>query len=652
MATPGADRRVVDVRVLGSLEVEVGGVALVLPSKVERSVFLALALQPGRTVTVMALAADVWGDELPRSWRKNIHVRISRLRQRLESQTGGSELLLTTDDGYRLAVDPDRVDAVRFQRLLTEGSRLLAEGAPRQAERVLAAAMALWRGEPLSEIADTPVGQVETTRLTELREVAIDEWHEAALALGRHHTVVAALEGGVAAHPLRERRWAQLMLALYRSGRQGEALRAYQRARAVLGEQLGIEPGGELRRLEAAILRNDPALDLPTEPVPDGSASSRVVDAAPSGPPGEVASHLEWAERHQEVVPFIGRAQDVERLHEVWRRCRDDEVVGVLAVCGDAGVGKTRLAAEVALQVAHEGGLVLHGRCEPDIPLSILRGAVRSFGVRPADDVATLGSSAVVDLGLETYEAMKAEARRRPVLLVIDDAQWADPYTVMMVRFLCDRPKLDDPLPVLALVLLRDGSSWPPGLAEVLNEMQRHEVYRTVRVEPLGRADAAALLAERLGEDVDPDEIRPLLDDLGGNPEVVLAMAKHLLDTNQSPTLGGVDVVGVPDPTRVAIGRQLDELSDEVLRLLRAASVLGNRFALVDAATAAGLDEESVLDQLDHAIEARLVDPVAGDVASFTFVTGAVRHVLLGRLTAARRARIEARLARAAGDTT
>ncbi len=651
MATEGDDPTVVDVRVLGALEVEVGGVALALPSKVERSVFVALALRPGRTVTVATLAADVWGDELPRSWRKNIHVRISRLRQRLGSQTGGSELLITADDGYRLAVDPDRVDAVRFERLLTEGSRLLADGAPHEAERVLGAAMTLWRGEPLSEIADTPVGQVETTRLTELRDVAIDERHEALLAVGGHHTLVAALEGGVAAHPLRERRWAQLMLALYRSGRQGEALRAYQRARAVLGHQLGIEPGAQLRRLEAAILRNDPALDLPASPTPGEMPSGQIVDAAPGGPPEVVASHLEWAERHREVVAFIGRAEDVERLHAVWRRCRDDEVVGVLAVRGDAGVGKTRLAAEVALQVAGEGGLVLHGRCEPDIPLSILRGSVRSFGLRPGDD-ASLGSSAVVDLGLEVYEAMKAEARRRPVLLVIDDAQWADPYTVMMVRFLCDRPMLDDSLPVLALVLLRDGSSWPAGLAEVLNEMQRHEVYRTLHVEPLGRADAEALLAERLGEEVDPDEVRPLLDDLGGIPEVVLAMAKHLLDTNQPPTLGGVDVVGVPDPTRVAIGRQLDELSDEVLRLLRAASVLGNRFALVDAAAAAGLDEEAVLDQLDHAIEARLVDPVAGDAASFTFVTGAVRRVLLDRLTAARRARIEARLSRAAGGAT
>ena len=128
-------------------------------------------------------------------------------------------------------------------------------------------------------------------------------------------------------------------------------------------------------------------------------------------------------------------------------------------------------------------------------------------------------------------------------------------------------------------------------------------------------------------------------------------MAKHLLDTDQSPSIGGAGVVGVPDAVRLTVGRQLDGLTDGVLRTLLAAAVVGTRFTLVDVATAAGLDEEAVLDLLDQAIEARLVDPVDSDAGSFTLVSGVERHVLLGRLTAARRARIEARLA-AGGITT
>ncbi len=253
-----------DIRLLGPLEVEVHGGAVALPARKERALLVALALHPARPVGRHTLAAALWDHALPEGWAKGLQVNVSRVRRRLgeAGMADPGQVLAFRQDCYVLDVAPDQVDGHRFEALVTEARSLLADQ-PAQAHARLDAALALWRGDPLVDIADTSAGRGDAARLRELHHGAVEDRFEADLTLGRHQSTVGPLEAALAQEPLRERRWGQLMIALYRCGRQGDALRAYQRARTVLGEELGLEPGPTLRRLEAAVVAQDPALDLP-----------------------------------------------------------------------------------------------------------------------------------------------------------------------------------------------------------------------------------------------------------------------------------------------------------------------------------------------------------------------------------------------------
>ena len=206
------------------------------------------------------LIEELWGDAPPKTVKAVLNVYLSRLRRLLADGTG-EQHLLTHAAGYVLSVGREGLDAHRFETLLERGQRELASGDAEHASATLHAALALWRGPPLADLAFEPFAQSEIARLEELRLTAIEARIEADLALGRHDSLVAELETLVAAHAYREGLRAQLMLALYRSGRQAEALETYRRARRAFSEELGIEPGPRLQELERAILRHDPSLE-------------------------------------------------------------------------------------------------------------------------------------------------------------------------------------------------------------------------------------------------------------------------------------------------------------------------------------------------------------------------------------------------------
>ncbi len=245
-------------RVLGPFEVCEGGQPLEIGAGKQRALLAVLLLRSGEVVSTDRLIDALWDEDPPASALNSIHVYVSQLRKAL-----GNGHLETRGHGYLLALEPEQLDLGRFERLLGEGRELLAEGEAERAAEVLRAALALWRGPPLSDFASEPFAHGEIARLEELRLSALEERVEADLALGRHAELVPELEALVREHPLRERLRAQLMLALYRSGRQAEALDAYQQARRMLAEELGLEPGRRLQELEGAILRQDPELDPP-----------------------------------------------------------------------------------------------------------------------------------------------------------------------------------------------------------------------------------------------------------------------------------------------------------------------------------------------------------------------------------------------------
>ena len=248
----------IEFRILGPFEVSERGRPLDVGAGKQRALLAFLLLRAGEVVSTDRLIDALWEDHPPASALNSVHVYVSQVRKAL-----GNGGLQTREHGYLLELAPEQVDLGRFERLLGEGRELLASGDAERAAETLSAALALWRGPPLSDFASAPFAQDEIARLEELHLAALEERIEAELALGRDAELIPELEALVSRHPLRERLRAQLMLALYRSGRQSEALEAYQQGRRMLAEELGLEPGRSLQDLQGAILRQDARLDPP-----------------------------------------------------------------------------------------------------------------------------------------------------------------------------------------------------------------------------------------------------------------------------------------------------------------------------------------------------------------------------------------------------
>jgi DNA-binding SARP family transcriptional activator/streptogramin lyase len=273
-------------RILGPLEVEEDGRPVVVGGTRQRALLAVLLLHANSVVSRDRLIQGVWGDRPPDTAQTALQVYVSGLRKIL-----GADRIVTRAPGYLLQADRDSIDLGRFETLVEAGKEALAAADAATASRQLAAALALWRGEPLADLESAPVAQTEFRRFEELRLGALEERVEADLALGRHAELIAELQALVRDHPFRERLRAQLMVALYRSGRQAEALEHYRQGRRVLAEELGLEPGEALRRLELAILDHDPDLGsvrraepsgrLAVSPAEDRNAQPAPEEAAP-----------------------------------------------------------------------------------------------------------------------------------------------------------------------------------------------------------------------------------------------------------------------------------------------------------------------------------------------------------------------------------
>ena len=256
-------------RILGPLEVWDEGGEVSLGGPKPRALLAVLLLHPNEVVPADRLIDELWGEDSPERAAAALRVNVSRLRKALPQ-----DVLTTRSPGYVVRVEPDELDLHRFERLVDEGRSLLARGLAADASERLRDALSLWRGPALADFAYESFAQAAIARLEEIRLAAVELRIDADLALGRHDELVGELEALVAEHPLRERLRRYLMTALYRSGRQAEALDAYQDARRALVDELGIEPSPALQELERAILRQDPSLDVEA-PAPAVSGRSR-----------------------------------------------------------------------------------------------------------------------------------------------------------------------------------------------------------------------------------------------------------------------------------------------------------------------------------------------------------------------------------------
>ena len=245
-----------DFRILGPFEVVEGQRAVALGAPKERALLAILVLRRGEVVSSDRLIDQLWGERPPATAAKTLQGYVSHLRKALSN-----EVLLTRGGGYVLAAEPGQVDAVRFEVLVTDARHALANSDAAGARELLGSALELWRGEALADLAYEPFAQAEITRLEGARLAALEDRIEVDLIRGQHRALVGELESLVARHPHRERLRGQLMLALYRSGRQADALEVYRRGRQALDDELGLDPGPELRAIEQRILDHDPTLD-------------------------------------------------------------------------------------------------------------------------------------------------------------------------------------------------------------------------------------------------------------------------------------------------------------------------------------------------------------------------------------------------------
>jgi DNA-binding SARP family transcriptional activator/pimeloyl-ACP methyl ester carboxylesterase len=315
----------VEFAILGPLEVSAGGQLLSLPGARLRAVLAMLLAAAGQVVAAERLTEELWPGQPADRAAGSLQVRVSQLRKilRLAGEPGR---LVTQSPGYLLRVEPGELDAARFGRLADAGRAALEAGDAELAARRLDRALSLWRGPVLADLADLPFAQAEAARLDEERVAALEAHAEARLACGRHAELVAELEMLTATYPLRERLWAQRMLALYRAGRQADALQAYRELRALLVSELGIEPGPEVRELEGRILRQDARIAPPPAWTPPETQYARSDDGVHlayqvlgTGKPDIIAvpgllSHLDLWWEDQVTARFFRRLARLGRL--------------------------------------------------------------------------------------------------------------------------------------------------------------------------------------------------------------------------------------------------------------------------------------------------------------------------------------------------
>jgi DNA-binding SARP family transcriptional activator len=686
-------RSPVEVHLLGPLIVSGEAGPIAVGAQKERAVCAALALRVGRVVSAGELVDALWGAEPPTTAVKTLQGYVSKLRRAL-----GPGVVGTEGQGYVLRLAPEAVDVVRLHRLVDLARAATGEARHGDAVDLYHEALSLWRGEPLPDLLGSEIGRSEAARLEEIRCAVLEEQLEARLSIGEHQRAIPDLEALVTEAPLRERAWELLMLALYRAGRQADALRAFQRVRSLLVDQIGVEPGPRLKGLEAAIIAHDARLDLaPARP-----------DAAPFSSPGSPSALLGagasvrgGASGHREVearalptslswastsaFPFAGRELELGQIRAAWSQTVDDANRRAVVVGGDPGIGKTRLVAEAALTVADAGGIVLFGRCEAGLgaPYQPFVEALGAFvaACPPAvleQLVGPLGGELtrlLLELRVRLPEldepvAAEPETERhrlfeavsefleklcavQPVFLVLDDLQWATTPTLLLLRHILttNRPAR---LLVAGTYRTTELDRMYP-LADVLADLRRHEHVQRINLDGLDERSTIGLIISAADHGIAGDGLaflRRVHRESGGNPFFFWAILTHLVETGMIARRDGrwvqaVDTldIALPEGIREVVSRRLSSLNAEANAILRVAALVGNGFDHRVVAEVSGATVNTVLDTLDLALQARVVVEIPDVYGRYAFTHDLIRRSLEEELSTTRRVRLHWQIA-------
>ncbi len=598
----------------------------------ERAVLLLLLLHAGEVLSKDRLIDDLWHERPPATAAKVLQGYVAKLRRTLPPDS-----IVTRGSGYVLRAA--QTDAVEFERLLDDARRQ----EPSKAAQTLGSALALWRGPALADVPYEAWAQPEIARLEELRLVAVEQRIEAELQVSEDARLVPELEALVAEHPLRERLRAQLMLALYRTGRQPDSLEVYTDLRGRLVDELGVEPGKSLRELHRAILRQDPTLDL-------------VIEAEPAAEPTRSA----FVGREPELAALVGALEDVIGGHG-----------RVFLLVGEPGIGKSRLVEEVSRRATVRGVEILVGRCweaggapaywpwvqslrahiretDPDVLQRQLgKGGVDLAQILPElhEIVSDLGGPPAVDseaarfrLFAAVAELLRNSSADRPLLVFLDDLHAADAASLLLLQFVAREVGSSR---VLLVGALRDVDPVPgQPLTSTLAEIMREPVTRRLSLAGLSKQDVAEYV-ELSASDLSSAELATALyAQTEGNP-LFLTETVRLLALEGGGGDGSAEgKIAIPQSVRDAIGRRLGHLTEECNDVLVDASVLGREFALDPLTHMRETTHVALLETLDEAMTARVVSDAPGMAGHLRFAHVLIRDTLYEGLTTARRVRL------------
>lgn len=631
--------------ILGPFEVLDRDRPLHLGSPKQRAVLAMLVVEVNRVVSVDRLVDQLWGEDPPRRAVGSLHAYVSNLRRILEQDRApraAARTLVSRDPGYCLAVDANDVDAVQFEALAGAAGRELDEGRPAQALELFDRALSLWRGPVLADFTYETFAAAPAQRLEELRRGAAERRAGALLLLGQHDAAVAELEELVQADPLREGTWAQLMVALYRASRQADALRAFQRARTVLGEELGIDPGPALQELERAVLAQDPRLHGPPPVAPPPAPSAHADPAPPDPAPDD----------REPGGALIGRHDELESIDAALEALRAGRG-GVVLVTGDPGVGKTALLTELARRGASlEFGIGFAQSTEDATvaPLwpwrEILRQLDGAAGAGHAIDEplgeagAPPDPSALGSLLDGMLQRLRVHAHRRPVVVVLDDAQWSDELTHRFLQLALTATVHER---VLFGLGVRDPVEHPTqDLLSTRAAVARHPCAIRLPLVGLDRVDVAELAARMAGEAPSPSIVDAVYDRTSGNPFFVSELVRLLRTEHALHDTTRMSAAGVPHGARDVIRRRLASLPEQAGVLLSVAAVLGRRFDASVLRVITGVDVDDLLDLLDLASVSGLLIEEPDDPGTYRFTHDLVREALYCSLSGLRRAHLHA----------
>ncbi|WP_433357461.1 BTAD domain-containing putative transcriptional regulator [Micromonospora saelicesensis] len=595
----------------------------------QRLVLGRLLIAHGRVVPVDRLVDDLW-EIAPDGAVGAIRTFVADLRRALEPDRPPRQpprILVTEPPGYALKAAPDAVDAGQFEAAVGEAGRLLAAGRPAPALAALESALGLWRGPAYADCANESWAVAEINRLDELRMLAVERRAEALLAVGRPDEAAADLPAHLASHPLREDAWRLLATARYRAGRQGDALAALREARHVLVTELGVDPGPELRRLEADILAQAPHL-------------APALDRAATPGLGEPVRHLQAEQR-----PFVGRDAELERLRRAAEAASRRRQPTLALLSGDPGAGKTALAEALTRRLTADGWTTAWGRspeyegAPPAWPWTQITDAlagpaapvVAPVPAADPEDGSADGSADPATVRFRRHRAVasliSAAADREPVLLVLDDLHRADGDTLDLLTALLTGPQPAGG-PVLILGTYR-ATEISPELTATLARAAGLEPVREY-LAGLPAPATGELAGAIVGTELDQATARSIHQRSGGNPFFVRELAQLYASTGQA------GLAAVPPGVRDVIRHRLAQLPASTRTVLRQAAVLGRDLDPDVLGVLAG-DPTTALDAVDRALAAGFLTERGSDgLLRFTHIL--VRDTLYADLSAPRRA--------------